>query len=66
MDETSSGSWPIAGFGISCAEPLGSATREFSKMDIKKISCDNGSMTELVQDNIQWYALVLYFATGYS
>jgi hypothetical protein len=29
VDGTSSGSYPIAGFGISCVEPLGSATREF-------------------------------------
>ena len=28
MDETGSGSCPVAGFGISCVEPSGSATRE--------------------------------------
>jgi hypothetical protein len=30
----------MAGFGISCAEPLGSTAR-VSKKDIKEISCDN-------------------------
>jgi hypothetical protein len=28
-------------------------------MDLKEIGCDNGSLIKLVQDHIQWSALVL-------
>jgi hypothetical protein len=50
----------VAGFGISGAEPWGSAaTVLVSKMDLREISCEDGRWMELAQDRVQWRALVL-------
>jgi hypothetical protein len=61
VDETGSGSCPMAGFGVSSVEPAGSATRELvnSKMERREIGCEDGRWMELAQDRVQWRSLVL-------
>jgi hypothetical protein len=50
----------MAGFGISGAEPSGSATTVLvSKMDLSEIGCEDVRWMELDQDHVQWQALVL-------
>jgi len=48
------------GFGISSAEPSGSATTVLvSKMDLREIGCEDERWMELVLDLAQWGALIL-------
>ena len=55
MDGTGSGSYLVAGFGISGVEPSGSATRELvSKMDIRETGCEAVRWLELVQNCVKW------------
>jgi hypothetical protein len=50
----------MAGFGISGAEPWGSATTVLvSKMDLREIGCEDGRWMELAHVHVQWQALVL-------
>jgi len=60
VDGTGSGSFAVAGFGISGVESSGSAPRELiSKTDLREIGCEDGRWMELAQDRVQWQALVL-------
>jgi hypothetical protein len=55
-----SGSRPVADFGISSVETSGSATRVLvSKMDLREIGCEYGRWIKLAQDRVQWHAFVL-------
>jgi hypothetical protein len=50
----------VVSFGISGAEPSGSATAVLvSKMDLIEMGCEDGRWMELAQDRVQWQALVL-------
>jgi hypothetical protein len=50
----------MMGFDISGVEPSGSATTVLvSKMDLREIGYEDGRWMELVQDHVQWQAMVL-------
>jgi hypothetical protein len=43
VDDTGSGSCPVAGFGTSDVEPLDSAIKQLgSKVDLRELYCDCG------------------------
>jgi hypothetical protein len=46
--------------GVSDVEPSGSATRELiSKMDLREIGSEDGMLTELAKDRVQWLTFIL-------
>jgi hypothetical protein len=60
VDGTGSGSCPVADFFISGVEPSCSATRELiSKIDFRKMGCENGRWIKVAQDLVNWRTVVL-------
>jgi hypothetical protein len=55
------GLYPVACFVTGCLEPLGSATRYLviSKLDRRRMGCEDWKWMELAQEHVQWRDLVL-------